>query len=243
MWRRFQRPKQSGKYDAETARKALTNCTYLEDEAVAIGSIQFYGSPWQPEFYHWAFNVPRADLEAKWQQIPTDTDVLITHGPPLGRGDVTSGNIRTGCISLMKEVQCRVKPRLHVFGHIHESYGVTHDGITMYINASSVSQNYTQHNPCIVIDLPFDQNLPARLVTPNSSFGSEELVEWLKQNGYENTAAIICKESACQLTGRDLLEISHSELCCRLLIHRDTDSKAELKQAMSKLWIESFYYK
>eukprot|EP00804_Cyclotella_cryptica_P013492 CCRYP_017215-RA/>CCRYP_017215-RA protein AED:0.00 eAED:0.00 QI:343/1/1/1/1/1/2/524/371 len=242
VWRRFQRPKQSEKYDTEAARKALTNCVYLEDEAATIGSIQFYGSPWQPEFYHWAFNVPRIDIESKWEKIPTNTDVLITHGPPLGRGDVTSGNNRTGCISLMKEVQCRVKPRLHVFGHIHESYGVTHDGTTMYVNASSVSQNYTQQNPSIVIDLPVDQNSPARLVTPISNLSSEELVGWLKHNGYENTAAT-CKESLCQLTGRDLLEHSHSELCCRLLIHRDEDAKAELKEAMVKLWIESFHYK
>eukprot|EP00804_Cyclotella_cryptica_P019291 CCRYP_006172-RA/>CCRYP_006172-RA protein AED:0.00 eAED:0.00 QI:324/1/1/1/1/1/2/751/292 len=110
VWRRFQRPKQSGKYDTEAARKALTNCVYLEDETATIGSIQFYGSPWQPEFYHWAFNVPRTDIESKWEKIPTNTDVLITHGPPLGRGDVTSGNNRTGCVSLMREVQCRVKP-------------------------------------------------------------------------------------------------------------------------------------
>ena len=67
------------------ARSLITNCTYLQDSSVTIDGVKFYGAPWQPEFFSWAFNVPRGpEIAAKWYQIPDDTNVLITHGPPYG---------------------------------------------------------------------------------------------------------------------------------------------------------------
>ena len=185
--------------------------------------------------------MPRGTIYSKWERIPTNTDVLITHGPPLGRGDMNSGNQRTGCVTLMKEVQSRIKPRLHVFGHIHEGHGVTHDGTTMYVNASSVARNYLQQNRSIVVDVPLDTSLPARLVKPNSRLSPDELMVWLHKNGYDKTAAV-CKNGARGMAGNDLIEGSHSELCCKLLLHREEEAQAELKEATSKLWVESFYY-
>lgn len=238
VWKRFRRPKQKEKYDAAAAREALANCTYLEDESVAVRGIPFYGSPWQPEYYDWAYNAPRADILTKWEQIPSDTDVLVTHGPPLGRGDVTKGN-RVGCVSLMKEVQSRVRPRLHVFGHIHEGRGVTHDGTTMYVNASSVTHNYTRQHPGIVVDLPLDVELPAQLVKPDCRLDGDGLLAWLRQEGLEITAAKF-EDLDHQLTGKDVVDEPYDELCCRLLIHRDKEAKAELKLAVTKLWLQSF---
>lgn len=58
--------------------------TYLRDAGVSIEGINFWGSPWQPWFYDWAFNVQRgAEIAAKWALIPNDVHVLITHGPPI----------------------------------------------------------------------------------------------------------------------------------------------------------------
>lgn len=59
----------------------------------------FSGTPWQPEFCKWAFNVPRgaACLE-KWNQIPANIDILISHTPPVGYGDLCSSNVRAGCV-------------------------------------------------------------------------------------------------------------------------------------------------
>jgi hypothetical protein len=163
VWQQFLPPGQTEKLNVGPAREALTrSCTYLEDEAFSLGSIKFYGSPCQPKFWG-AFNVPRDYMDDKWDQILSDTDVLITHGPPLGRGDVTSTNDRVGCVSLMKHVQSRIRPRLHVFGHVHEGYGVSYDGVTLYVNASILSNN-NKLNHCIVIDLPYDHDLPAMLV-------------------------------------------------------------------------------
>lgn len=105
-------------------RELLTNCTYLEDQAIELYGIKFYGTPWQPEFCRWAFNLPRgqACLE-KWNQIPDDTDVLITHTPPLGYGDLVASGVRAGCVELLSTVQKRVKPKYHIFGHVHEARG------------------------------------------------------------------------------------------------------------------------
>src|SRR5438045_1478414 len=70
---------------------------YLEDSGVELRGLRFWGSPWQPEFCHWAFNIEkREDLAKKWALIPSKTDVLITHGPPRGILDRTLGGDDAG---------------------------------------------------------------------------------------------------------------------------------------------------
>ena len=108
----------------------ITNCVYLEEEFVEFEGIKIYGSPWQPDFSHSAFNLPRGtDLLSKWRQMPSNTDVLVTHGPPLGVRDASlktasteSGQepTKAGCEDLLVEVLERVQPQFHIFGHIHE---------------------------------------------------------------------------------------------------------------------------
>lgn len=96
---------------------------YLEDSGVTIAGVRFWGSPWQPEFCNWAFNLPRGKpLADKWALIPEATDVLVTHGPPHGYGDRTADGRREGCEDLLGALD-RVRPALHVFGHIHEDGG------------------------------------------------------------------------------------------------------------------------
>lgn len=56
----------------------------------------------------------------KWDKIPDDTDILVTHTPPVGHGDLCCTGVRAGCVELLTTVQQRVKPKYHVFGHIHE---------------------------------------------------------------------------------------------------------------------------
>jgi Icc-related predicted phosphoesterase len=81
-----------------------------------------------------------------WQRIPADIDILITHGPPFGHGDLCSSGDRAGCEDLLQQVQQRIRPQYHVFGHIHEGYGVTTDGHVTYINASSCNVRYDRNN-------------------------------------------------------------------------------------------------
>jgi Icc-related predicted phosphoesterase len=120
----------------DEARRRLTNATYLQDAACEIGGLTFYGSPWTPLFFDWAFMLPDAELAAKWALIPDRVDVLITHGPPHGVLDWTNRKEHAGSATLFDRVM-KVKPRLHVFGHIHEAAGrAEHDGIT-FVNAST----------------------------------------------------------------------------------------------------------
>ncbi len=136
--------------DLEYCRSVLTNCIYLQDEKVTIQGINFYGSPWQPWFYDWAFNLERGpEIRVKWDLIPKDTDVLITHGPPFGYGDMTSRGERTGCEDLLDAVH-RIKPKVHIFGHIHEDPGVFREKNTTFINASTCTLAYKPENKPIV---------------------------------------------------------------------------------------------
>lgn len=138
---------------------AANGITYLQDSGTTIAGLRFWGSPWQPEFCDWAFNLPRGEaLREKWALIPDDTDVLITHGPPRGLLDKVRPpheDSRVGCEELRKAVE-RIEPKLHIFGHIHESAGVGHNGATRFVNASTCDGDYRPTNPPIVIDVDGD---------------------------------------------------------------------------------------
>lgn len=118
------------------ARSLITNAVYLEDGGVTVGGLTVYGSPWQPWFGGWAFNLERGPaLAAAWAKIPDGTDVLITHGPPAGILDRTNRGELVGCRDLFDRVW-EVRPRLHVFGHIHEAAGRADIDGTTFVNAS-----------------------------------------------------------------------------------------------------------
>lgn len=127
---------------------------YLQDEGLALydmdkdASVKIWGSPWQPEFNNWAFNLPRngEEMKAKWDAIPEDTDILITHGPPFGHLDIPGGqSIRVGCEMLRYRVD-EIKPKIHIFGHIHGSAGYYYNGHTHYINAAILNEQYLYAN-------------------------------------------------------------------------------------------------
>lgn len=140
--------------DNAAARAALAHAIYLQDELIEIGGLKFYGSPWQPQFHNWAFNLPRGSeqLRAKWAMIPENIDILVTHGPPKGILDKILTKVHVGDELLLKRV-LDIRPKIHCFGHIHESYGQhIQDGIT-FINASSLNMFYQPANCPIVLDL------------------------------------------------------------------------------------------
>jgi Icc-related predicted phosphoesterase len=123
---------------------------YLENSSVNIGGKNFYGSPVQPEFCNWAFNVARGEAIKKcWDMIPENVDILITHGPPRGILDQAASHLHTpclGCDDLFEAVE-RVNPKIHVFGHIHGGYGKAQFGDgTKFFNASVVNEAYKVTN-------------------------------------------------------------------------------------------------
>ncbi len=141
--------------EPSTARSLIKHARYLEDEASEIEGVRFYGSPWTPEFFDWAFMLPRGEpLRRKWEKIPEGVDVLITHGPPHGILDMTVRGEAAGCEALAERV-AELGPRLHVFGHIHEGYGTQDapDGRTRFMNASICTFDYRPKNVAMVFDL------------------------------------------------------------------------------------------
>lgn len=129
----------------------LSNAHYLEDSGICIEGLNIWGSPWTPAFGNWAFNLPRSgkEIRGKWEMIPNKIDVLVTHGPPLGRGDyLPERREYVGCSKLKRAVK-RINPRLHVFGHIHEGYGRA----GKFVNASICNAQYAPVNPPIVVEL------------------------------------------------------------------------------------------
>jgi Icc-related predicted phosphoesterase len=118
-------------------------------------NIRIYGSPWQPEFFNWAFNLPRRGpgLASKWEAIPENTDILITHGPAYGFVDTVENkrNQHLGCELLAERIE-EIKPKIHVCGHIHSGHGYTFNGHTHFFNASVLSEQYTYAYKPITVD-------------------------------------------------------------------------------------------
>lgn len=153
---------------------------YLEDSGLTLsgpeallgkiehgpGRITVYGSPWQPAFMNWAFNLHTPEsLKAKWDAIPAGIDILITHGPSYGIRDGVptfdedaypsdqSLTVRhVGCGELLKALD-RVRPKVHVFGHVHSGHGRIEKNGTTFINASVMNESYDPEWKPLIFDL------------------------------------------------------------------------------------------
>lgn len=124
------------------ARRLLTNALYLENSGFTVEGLRFWGCPVTPVPSSMAFGVERGAASRKyWDKVPTETDVLITHGPPFRVLDAE--NIlapHMGCEQLTRAV-LRARPRLHVFGHVHGGYGreAGPDGIS-FVNCAVLAR-------------------------------------------------------------------------------------------------------
>lgn len=146
--------------------KDTSKIEYLQDSGTEFKGFKIWGTPWTPEFCNWHFMLPRnsAEIGAKWVMIPDDTDILVTHGPAWSVLDSASRGAsklnRVGCQKLYEHVYDRVKPKLHVFGHIHEGYGslaMKHQfcvrACTLCVNAAYMDRNYEPVNEPIRVKL------------------------------------------------------------------------------------------
>lgn len=127
---------------------------YLQGDSCMIQDTLFWGSPVTPEFCNWAFNRKRGEeIRANWESIPRDTDVLITHGPPHNILDYNPADkFHCGCQDLRDHVQL-IRPKLHVFGHIHAGYGWSQNEHTTFINASACDEHYSPSNSPQIFEL------------------------------------------------------------------------------------------
>ena len=126
---------------------------YLNDSGVKINGLNVWGSPITPKFFNWAFNRTRGEaIKKHWKLIPSNTDLLITHGPPYGILDQVVNESHVGCVDLLQTVK-NVKPKIHFYGHIHESYGIRNSDQTKFINACQMNELYELVNKPVVFEL------------------------------------------------------------------------------------------
>ena len=131
-----------------TSHLDSTNIKYLCDSEYVYNGIKFYGTPWIPDLYRWAFYADSNKLKEKFKQIPLDTDILITHTPPKidNCGTVLAYNWNNGkdfgCLELAEEYS-RINPKYHIFGHVHSGdHNITNYNNSKLINVSLKDENY-----------------------------------------------------------------------------------------------------
>ncbi len=139
--------------EAFVSKDLYPNLHYLHNSEVVIDGIKFYGSPCTPEFCGWAWMKPDSELAAVWNQIPEDTDVLITHGPPYSILDKNLEGQCCGSRTLYSRVKELKTLKHHFFGHIHEAYGSETIGNTEFHNCSSLNRMYMYTNPPMEIEI------------------------------------------------------------------------------------------
>ena len=152
--------------------ECLRGCYYLEDSKAKFCDFKIWGSPWTLKFPGMnpacmTFTCDtEEELAKKWEMIPDDTDILITHSPAWGMKDGECAEQRLGSTSLLqRHVRTPLfnHMKLHVFGHIHEGYGKydirkaqrelgDKEGC-VYVNASHVNKYYKPVNPPIRVIL------------------------------------------------------------------------------------------
>ena len=136
---------------------------YLENNSLKIEGINIWGSPYSPSFgYGWGFNKDRGnDIAQCWNEIPADTDIVITHTPIYGYNDrAANTNQNVGCADLYHRLK-EVKPHLHFAGHIHEAYGYKTMGLTEWydcytFNGCSCNLRYEAENDPINFNYNFE---------------------------------------------------------------------------------------
>jgi Icc-related predicted phosphoesterase len=138
---------------AEIDKMIPESVIYLNDSGTEIEGIKIWGSPVTPWYYNWAFNRKRgAEIRKHWERIPAGTDLLMTHGPAYGFLDVVINDQHVGCQDLLRTI-LTIKPKVHLCGHIHESYGALKRSGIHLINASVVNEHYQLMNKPFVFDL------------------------------------------------------------------------------------------
>ena len=131
----------------------IPKVSWLLDSGVEIDGCRFWGSPWTLPFFDWAFMRPEDELARIWDSMWDDADVVVVHGPPHGCGDLTCDGHHAGSISLAGRLR-RVRPRLALFGHIHEAFGQTEMAGGTWANVSLLDVRYRLVRPPQMFTIP-----------------------------------------------------------------------------------------
>jgi Icc-related predicted phosphoesterase len=128
---------------------------YLENESCEVEGLKIWGSPVTPSFgrHYWAFNKDRGvEIDEVWQQIPLDSDIVVTHGPALYYRDKLMDGQNVGCENLRNSIRY-LAPILHLSGHIHFGYGYETDQLTYSVNGAICDESYNPINKPWIITI------------------------------------------------------------------------------------------
>jgi len=129
------------------------NVHVLQDEALALDGVTFYGSPWTPPFMLWHFMAEEDRLATLYRNMPASVDVLVTHGPPYGVLDPGWKVEHAGSIALAQAIAEREIGH-HVFGHLHAAGGrMMQKGGTSFYNVAGCDEGYRMVNPPRVFEV------------------------------------------------------------------------------------------
>jgi len=121
------------------------NCYHLSNSGVTIEGVKFYGVPLFME------DIEDGHFDDNLRKIPTDTDILITHQPPYEILD-HSGTVNWGDRILL-DVVLKIKPKFHLFGHIHGAYGIEKNNHTAFVNSALLDEHYEMANGGVLLEI------------------------------------------------------------------------------------------
>lgn len=144
------------------AQNACPKIHFIDEGLVEIEGLKIWGSAITPWFNNWAWNRKRSEIEQHWKEIPDNTNILITHGPPYSILDQTTyftGEPKPGylgCEELYKRINELKDLDLHFFGHIHSPGGqqVHRNGKSFY-NTAICDEIYLPYNPITMVDYEY----------------------------------------------------------------------------------------
>eukprot|EP01117_Protostelium_nocturnum_P007047 TRINITY_DN2526_c0_g1_i1.p1 TRINITY_DN2526_c0_g1~~TRINITY_DN2526_c0_g1_i1.p1 ORF type:complete len:258 (-),score=66.66 TRINITY_DN2526_c0_g1_i1:204-944(-) len=125
----------------EETQQILSNAIYLQDSGREIMGLKFWGSPWNGSRNMGFSSKGRAEY---WNKIPLDTDVLVTHMPPYKILDLAGDGRHWGCQELRHKLDTDLKPKYHLFGHVHEAYGYVDFKGTMFVNCATLNGSHKE---------------------------------------------------------------------------------------------------
>jgi Icc-related predicted phosphoesterase len=116
-----------GNNETVDALRAATStwsaATVLHGEGMTIDGVEFFGlgagipvTPWD-----WSFDLEEGEARAMLEPCPEGA-VLVLHSPPKGHCDAGGDGMNFGSPALRDAIVAK-RPRLAVFGHIHEAWG------------------------------------------------------------------------------------------------------------------------